>query len=54
MKKTSLHLQTLILSTILGLVETFPAFITIIEYFIKSKFKKFDGIPTYDFYVINK
>ncbi len=53
-KKISLHFQTLVLSTILGLVETFPAFITIIEYSIKSKFKKFDGIQKYDFYVINK
>jgi hypothetical protein len=53
-KRFVLHLQTLVLCPILGLVETFPAFWTLIEYHAKRQTSRADKNLTYDFYVINK
>jgi hypothetical protein len=53
-KRFVLHLQTLILCPILGLVETFPAFWTLIEYHAKRRTSRADKSLIYDFYVINK
>ncbi|MER3407868.1 MAG: hypothetical protein C4292_03615, partial [Nitrososphaera sp.] len=56
-KRLALHLQTLVLCPIIGAVETFPAFWTMIEYQIKKRdmgAKKDDDVPVYDFYVISK
>ncbi|WP_337862453.1 glycosyltransferase family 2 protein [Nitrososphaera sp.] len=52
-KKVSLHFQTLLLSPVVGLVETFPAFWAMIEYQLKKK-KEPQKVQTYDFYVVNK
>jgi egghead protein (zeste-white 4 protein) len=52
-KKVLLHLQTLFLCPVLGLIETFPAFWATIEYSIKKK-QMAEKISVYDFYVINK
>jgi hypothetical protein len=44
-KKASLHFQQLILSPLVGIIETFPAFFAIIEfYFLKRTAKEFDVI----------
>jgi egghead protein (zeste-white 4 protein) len=51
-RKILFHLQTLFLCPIIGLVETFPAFYSILEYIFRKNRK--GGIPVYDFYVINK
>jgi egghead protein (zeste-white 4 protein) len=51
--KVLLHLQTLFLCPVIGLVETFPAVWAIIEYSIKRK-EMVEKINVYDFYVINK
>jgi len=51
-KRIFFHLETLALCLVVGLVETFPAFWTMIEYSIKSKKDKTTQL--YDFYVINK
>lgn len=53
-KRLILHFQTLLLCPILGLVETFPAFWTLIEYHAKRKKSTADNDSIYDFYVINK
>jgi len=52
-KKVVLHLQTLILCPLLGLIETFPAFWATIEYNVKKKHMS-EKTNVYDFYVINK
>jgi egghead protein (zeste-white 4 protein) len=52
-KKLLLHLQTLFLCPVVGLVETFPAVWAIIEY-RSTKKQKAEKISVYDFYVINK
>jgi len=52
-KRVFMHLQTLILSVLIGLVETFPAFYAMIEYLGKRKDKD-SHIKIYDFYVIDK
>jgi hypothetical protein len=52
-KKVMLHLQTLFLCPVIGLVETFPAVCAIIEYSVKKK-QNAEKINVYDFYVINK
>jgi beta-1,4-mannosyltransferase len=52
-KRVFMHLQTLILSFLIGLVETFPAFYAMIEYLGKRKDKD-SNIKIYDFYVIDK
>jgi hypothetical protein len=53
-KRLFLHFQTLILCPILGLVETFPAFWTLIEYHTKRRTSREDKNLIYDFYVVNK
>jgi egghead protein (zeste-white 4 protein) len=53
-KRFVLHLQTLLLCPVLGLVETFPAFWTLIEYHMKRQTSRQNKKLTYDFYVINK
>ncbi len=53
-KRFVLHFQTLLLCPILGLVETFPAFWTLIEYHTKRQTSRANKNLTYDFYVINK
>lgn len=54
LKKITFHSYALILSLILGLIETFPAFIAILEYQLRKRIKSMQGIPNYDFYVVNK
>ena len=54
LKKVSFHSYALILSLILGLIETFPAFVAILEYQLRKRIKSMQGIPNYDFYVVNK
>ena len=51
-KRIVLHLQTLLLSFVIGLLETFPAFWAMLEYYIMDKSKKTKKI--HDFYVIKK
>jgi egghead protein (zeste-white 4 protein) len=52
-KKVMLHLQTLFLCPVIGLVETFPAFWATIEYGVKKK-QMAEKLSVYDFYIINK
>ncbi|HJU33809.1 MAG TPA: glycosyltransferase family 2 protein [Nitrososphaera sp.] len=52
-RKILLHLQTLFLCPVLGLIETFPAFWATIEYSVKKK-QMSQTINIYDFYVVNK
>ena len=52
-KKLLLHIQTLLLCPIIGLVETFPAFWSIIEYSLKKK-QMAEKMAAYDFYIISK
>src|ERR671915_2191205 len=51
-KRVVLHLQTLLLSVVIGLLETFPAFYAMLEYYIRDRTNKMKKI--YDFYVIKK
>ena len=51
-KKIFFHFQTLFLCPIIGLVETFPAFYSILEYTFRNN--RNEGTPVYDFYVIEK
>jgi beta-1,4-mannosyltransferase len=51
-KKILFHFQTLFLCPIIGLVETFPAFYSILEYTFRKN--RNEGPPVYDFYVIEK
>lgn len=54
-KRLALHLQTLVLCPVIGVVETFPAFWAMIEYQIKKRdMAAKDEVPVYDFYVISK
>jgi hypothetical protein len=53
-KRVFMHLQTLVLSILIGLVETFPAFYAMIEYCIGKRKDKKSNIKIYDFYVIEK
>ena len=52
-KKVLLHLQTLFLCPVIGLIETFPAFWATIEYSIRKR-DMAEKASAYDFYVINK
>ncbi len=52
-KRMMLHVQTLVLCPIIGLVETFPAFWATIEYQIHKK-QRAEKVPVYDFYVVSK
>ena len=51
-KRLALHLQTLLLSVIIGLLETFPAFYAMLEYYIRDKTNRMKKI--HDFYVVKK
>ena len=53
-KKAFMHLQTLVLSFLIGLIETFPAFYAMIEYYVGKRKDKEKNIKIYDFYVIDK
>ena len=53
-KRVFMHFQTLVLSILIGLVETFPAFYAMIEYCIGKRKDKNSNIKIYDFYVIEK
>jgi egghead protein (zeste-white 4 protein) len=53
-KRIFMHLQTLILSVLIGLVETFPAFYAMIEYCLGKRKDKNSNFKIYDFYVIDK
>ncbi len=52
-KRIFLHLQTLILCPIIGLIESFPAFYTVLEYYT-SKLLKQSNLKFLDFYVVKK
>jgi beta-1,4-mannosyltransferase len=52
-KRLIFHFQTWLLSPILGLIETFPAFWAMIEYNVKKN-DPGQKIKVYDFYVVNK
>jgi beta-1,4-mannosyltransferase len=54
LKKITFHFYALILSLVLGVIETFPAFVAILEYQLRKRIKSMEGIPNYDFYVVNK
>lgn len=51
--RLSLHIQALILCPVLGMIETFPAFYSVIEYYFNRK-KQGCKVPIYDFHVIRK
>jgi cellulose synthase/poly-beta-1,6-N-acetylglucosamine synthase-like glycosyltransferase len=53
-RRILLHIQTLLLCPIIGLVETFPAFWAMIEYSIRKKTLASRKMPAYDFYVVSK
>lgn len=52
-KRILLHIQTMILCPLIGLIETFPAFYSVIEYYLRSK-KEGKKVPIYDFHVVRK
>jgi beta-1,4-mannosyltransferase len=52
-RRISLHVQTLVLCPVLGLIETFPAFYSVIEYYVRRK-REGRKIPMYDFHVVKK
>ena len=52
-KRIMFHAQTFLLSPLIGMVETFPAFWATIEYLVKKQ-KTAEKMPVYDFYVISK
>jgi cellulose synthase/poly-beta-1,6-N-acetylglucosamine synthase-like glycosyltransferase len=52
-KKFFMHVQTLALCPLIGLIETFPAFWATAEYVLRKK-REQERIPVYDFYVIRK
>jgi cellulose synthase/poly-beta-1,6-N-acetylglucosamine synthase-like glycosyltransferase len=53
-RREFLHLQTLALCPIIGLIETFPAFWATIEYGVRKKTRPAEKLAVYDFYVIRK
>jgi hypothetical protein len=53
-KKLILHVQTIFFSLVLGILETFPAFVAIIEYYFRKRIKTIQDKEYFDFYVINK
>jgi cellulose synthase/poly-beta-1,6-N-acetylglucosamine synthase-like glycosyltransferase len=52
-KRLLFHMQALLLTPLIGLVETFPAFWAMIEYNIKKR-RTAEKMPIYDFYVVSK
>jgi beta-1,4-mannosyltransferase len=53
-KKVILHIQAIFFSLVLGILETFPAFVSIIEYYLRKKIHVTKEKKYYDFYVVNK
>lgn len=53
LKRIILHIQTFILSPFLGLLESFPAFYSVIEFYF-SKLIRQNKLKSYDFYVVKK
>lgn len=53
-KRIILHIETLLLCPIIGLIETFPAFWATIEYYIRKNHLTEKEMHIYDFYVITK
>jgi egghead protein (zeste-white 4 protein) len=53
-KRLYLHVQTLFLSPLIGLVETFPALWASIEYYIDKRKEAKEKVPVYDFYIVSK
>jgi egghead protein (zeste-white 4 protein) len=52
-KRIFLHLQTLVLTPLIGLVESFPAFYSVIEYYF-SKYVRKNNLKFLEFYVVKK
>ena len=52
-RRISLHIQTMFLCPVLGIIETFPAFYSVIEYYLRRK-REGRKVPIYDFHVIRK
>jgi len=52
-KRIILHIQTLIFCPFIGLVESFPGFYTVIEYYITKALRK-NNLKFLDFYVVKK
>ena len=52
-KRISLHIQTFLLAPFLGLMESFPAFYSIIEFYF-FKLIRHNKLKSYDFYVVKK
>jgi beta-1,4-mannosyltransferase len=53
-KKIILHIQAIFFSLVLGILETFPAFFAIIEYYFRKRINIIKDKQHYDFYVVNK
>src|ERR671913_478768 len=53
-KKIILHIQAIFFSLVLGILETFPAFFAIIEYYFRKRTNIIEEKHYYDFYVVNK
>ncbi|MDQ6723301.1 MAG: glycosyltransferase family 2 protein, partial [Thermoproteota archaeon] len=52
-KRIFLHIQTLILCPIIGLIESFPGFYSVIEYYLSKALGK-NNLKFLDFYVVKK
>ncbi len=52
-KRMYLHLQTFLLAPLIGLVESFPAFYSVIEYYF-SKYVRKNNLKFLEFYVVKK
>ncbi len=52
-KRIILHIQTMLLCPIIGIVETFPAFWATIEYCVRRR-HDVEKAPVYDFYIVSK
>jgi hypothetical protein len=52
-RRILLHIQAMVLCPLLGLIETFPAFYSVIEYYFRRK-KEGKKVPIYDFHVVRK
>lgn len=52
-KRILLHIQTLVLAPFLGLIESFPAFYSVIEFYFHKLIKQ-NRLKSYDFYVVKK
>lgn len=53
LKRIFLHVQTLVLCPIIGLVESFPGFYSVIEYYLSKALKR-NGLKFLEFYVVKK